>query len=501
MQIRRSAKAIVTAIGVGVVATPLASAPAAAAPPKPTLQLSPCRLPGIEREVRCASYEVYENRSTRAGRKIALKVIVVPAVKASGHAPVLEFFGGPGQTASELAQYYAGSWENLQNDVIFIDQRGTGNGNRLDCDNLPGSSDNPQGYLEPVFQASLFQACRERLERKFDLTQYTTPNAVDDFDDVRSALGYDKLNLEGGSYGSRAILTYLRRHPQHVQSVWIVSSDTFGFKNPLYHARSAEEALDGILLDCAADARCRAAYPNPRADLQAVLRRLQSKPATVTFRLDGQQVRIVLDRDSFAEGLRAAMYDLDNQMMLPFMLKRAREGDLSAFARAAYVNKRALRDGLRYGLLQTIVCNEDADRIAPYEVERATVDTFLGDARVRQQLEACAVWPKAKLPADYAAPFESQIPAIIVSGSHDPATPVRWGERMAVYLPNSIQLVVPGGHSPSNDCANALGQQLFADVPIGKIDTQCTRTLRRPPFFVPKRERRVSRSASRQQSA
>lgn len=61
--------------------------------------------------------------------------------------------------------------------------------------------------------------CARELSSRADLRHYLTPYAMDDLDDLRSALGYEKLNLLGTSYGTRAALVYLRRHGDHVRSV------------------------------------------------------------------------------------------------------------------------------------------------------------------------------------------------------------------------------------------------------------------------------------------
>ena len=48
---------------------------------------------------------------------------------------------------------------------------------------------------------------------------YTTSIAMDDLDDVRQFLGYSRINLYGGSYGTRAAITFARRHGPVVRSV------------------------------------------------------------------------------------------------------------------------------------------------------------------------------------------------------------------------------------------------------------------------------------------
>src|SRR5437763_1265060 len=82
------------------------------------------------------------------------------------------------------------------------------------------------------------------LEARCDLRLYTTTPAVDDVDDVRAALGYDRINVNGGSYGTLAALHYMRRHPEHVRTAVLEGLVTPDSRLPLYFAHGAQVALD-----------------------------------------------------------------------------------------------------------------------------------------------------------------------------------------------------------------------------------------------------------------
>ncbi|HJX27594.1 MAG TPA: hypothetical protein VJ885_06745, partial [Thermoanaerobaculia bacterium] len=59
------------------------------------LTLSPCHLEGFREEVRCGTLRVPENRATRTGRTIDLKVAVIPALRPeSAPDPLFVFAGG-----------------------------------------------------------------------------------------------------------------------------------------------------------------------------------------------------------------------------------------------------------------------------------------------------------------------------------------------------------------------------------------------------------------------
>ena len=90
---------------------------------------------------------------------------------------------------------------------------------------------------------------------------------MDDLDDVRAWLGYERINLFGLSYGTRAVLVYMRQHPDRVRSAILMGVAPTYLKMPLYHARAARRAMDLLLEECAGDAACHQAFPETSARL------------------------------------------------------------------------------------------------------------------------------------------------------------------------------------------------------------------------------------------
>src|ERR1041385_6472922 len=104
---------------------------------KPTapasISLTPCEVPGpnpsTKDKARCGTFEVYEDRERKAGRKIALKIVVYPATGPNKAAdPLFYIPGGPGSSATEDAPYVAQQAAKIRElrDLVFVDQRGTG---------------------------------------------------------------------------------------------------------------------------------------------------------------------------------------------------------------------------------------------------------------------------------------------------------------------------------------------------------------------------------------
>ena len=136
-------------------------------------------------------------------------------------------------------------------------------------------------------------------------------------------------------------------------------------------------------------------------------------------------------------------------------------------------------------MLLSVTCREDVARIRPGEIDRETDNTFLGSARVRQQMAACAEWPQGNVPPDFAAPLRSNVPVLLISGNLDPVTTPAWGEVAAGYFTRGLHLVVPGGHAPSNDCTISIIRAFMRDASVQGLDTSCVAALRPPAFALP----------------
>src|SRR3954465_2625597 len=180
-------------------------------------RLHPCEIAEGPPDAYCGTFRVFENRAAASGRTIDLKIVVAPALRRDPKSdPIFVFEGGPGGGAATLASQRVPMFRRFQTDrdVVLVDQRGTGESNPLDCAAGDDSEDLSSVDEYPVQR---FRTCLETL--KADAALYTTSIAMDDIDDVRRFLGYDAVNLWGGSYGTRAALVYLKQHEASVRSV------------------------------------------------------------------------------------------------------------------------------------------------------------------------------------------------------------------------------------------------------------------------------------------
>jgi pimeloyl-ACP methyl ester carboxylesterase len=373
----------------------------------------------------------------------------------------------------------------VDRDLVFVDQRGTGDSNRLGCDPSPEELDAIES--DDGRSTSRLKTCLTALDA--DPRLYTTSIAMDDLDDVRAFLGYDRINLWGGSYGTRAALVYLRQHPAHVRSVILDGVAPQDMRLPLHTARDAQRALDRLMADCAADAACAAAYPSLDADTKAFFARLAGGGVAVSglHPRTGRPIALTLTHRDAALVVFRALYSPEVASLLPRVLTEAAAGRYEgllalAFSSAPQGDKRDMAIGMHL----SVVCAEDIPRISNTDRDRAASLGFLGAALFEAQYEACGFWPRGEVPADYYAPVVSDVPVLVFSGADDPITPPAWGEHVVPTLSRSKHIVVPGaGHiTLTRGCVPQLVSAFLANARVEDVDAACTGSLSRPPFFV-----------------
>lgn len=454
-------------------------------------RLTPCTVEGVAEELFCGTYAVWENRTTRQGRKIDLHIVMVPGLGNDlAPDPIVSFAGGPGDFATNSARGWVEDHEiRAHRDIVLVDQRGTGSSHRLDC-TLPKDPGDVQAYFEPSLPPAEVRRCRAELDPIADLTQYTTSIAADDIDEVRAWLGYDKINLEGGSYGTRAAQVYLRRHGDHVRTATLTGVVAMEQYTPLFHARDGKRALDLLFDTCARTPACATAFPDLRVEHERVLAGLERERgrATVNSPVDNHPVPVTIPRDIFAEQIRFALYNANSASTVPYVIHRAAQGDFDPFARLAMLWEPFLRKILAYGMHLSVTCAEDVPFIAPGAVGPAITGTYLRGYRVLQQIAACREWPRGDIPADFHQPVTSDVPVLLVSGQYDPITPPHWADQVAPHFTHGLHLIVPDGHHGSGglshqECLDGLLTKFIERGTSAGLDTSCVATMKRPPFI------------------
>jgi pimeloyl-ACP methyl ester carboxylesterase len=449
-----------------------------------SIPFEPCRTADGNTEGLCGTYEVYENRTLKTGRKIALNIMVLPAL--SDKPAVDAWFplgGGPGQSA--VTAYPSAGFTvkvRQQRDVVLVDQRGTGGSNPLPC-NLRDPK-NPQELIGDSMPLDKVRACRAELEKKADLTQYTTSISADDLDDVRRAMGYDKINVFGASYGTLAGLVYLRRHGDHVRTLTLEAVATPNYRIPLPFARTIQSSIDGLIDRCAADAACNKDYPDLKKEFRAIVDRLEKSPAHFELtNAAGEAQTVTLSRGMFVADLRPVLYIPSLVSQFPYLIHRAYQGDWSSYAAAVTAVRAAIDKAVDRGMSLSVVCAEALPGMTESMIRRETAGTYLGDFQVRIYQKACHEWARGSIPRDFYDPIHSAVPTLLISGALDPATPPEASAQAARDLSNSRVVVVKNGtHGTGSPCIDRLISEFVSQGSVTGLDASCADQIPLPPF-------------------
>jgi pimeloyl-ACP methyl ester carboxylesterase len=448
-------------------------------------KLKPCRLEGINQELLCGKLTVFENRETRTGRTIDLNVVVLPAFDQRNKAePLFDLAGGPGASSVDGAGFYAGPGKDYRHrhDVVCVDQRGTGKSNQLA---IPRDK-TPSYHLSEMYPVDYVREMRHELEQRADLTKYTTSIAMDDLDDVRAWLGYDQINLFGLSYGTRAALVYMRRHPEHVRSAILAGVAPTDLKMPLHHAESAARAIDLLLDECERDAACHTAFPQIRDDWRNVLAQVEKQPARVEYSSPGKAgTTVEIQCGVFGEKIRSWMYGRDKSARIPLIVHHAATGDFAPFLQQAIGP--SIPDFVADGMYLSVTCAEDVLFINQDESAQLNAGNPFGNYRVFQQTRACGMWPRGEIPGDFLEPVRSNAPVLIFSGNMDPVTPPKYGEEVARHLPNSRHIIIPeAGHGVDGlkdpGCVDRIAIEFLEKGDAKNLDVSCVEGMAPPPF-------------------
>jgi pimeloyl-ACP methyl ester carboxylesterase len=492
-----------------VAASALVVSPAAAAQARyePRFESAPCPpipfpLPALE-NARCGFLVVPENRSQPEGRKIRLAVAIVPAVaQQPAPDPLVHLTGGPGGIAILEAQALVDAGFNRDRDLILMDQRGTlFSEPALTCEVIDRF--NRLQVALPLDARSTrrkhvaaTRRCRRQLvARGIDIAAYNTTENAADFADLRRALGYDRWNVFGVSYGTDLALTILRDHPEGIRSVILDSTVPPSVVELSEFWPNARDAFQNIFRACTAQARCRSSFPNLERTFTRLVRRLESDPVrtTVSDPATDQQTPVVLDGGALANWLVGMSFFTPSFADVPSWIAQLAAGDPQSIAtsRLAQVTPPGF---VGYGLTFGVICSE----WFPFDSEREVLakgrDVLLRYPRsvlaqppqFTYMFDDCRVWDVPAAPDSVRESTESEVPTLILSGSFDAVTPLAWAYAAAETLPNSRIASIPGvGHfvAPESPCAQSVIASflLRPDAP----DTNCVATLRPPTFVTP----------------
>jgi pimeloyl-ACP methyl ester carboxylesterase len=434
----------------------------------------------MERSAECHTLKVPLNWAAPEDTSIDLFVAVLAARQESGNEPLFILAGGPGQAASDLGLLVRLGFAKVRQtrDIVLLDQRGSGRSAPFDC---PVQND-AEAY-EPFDLEKTrthFADCIQKFGH--DTSHFQTEDAVRDLDHVRQHLGYDKVSLWGGSYGTRLGLQYLKRFPDKVQAA--VLDGVTPPNKPLFKVvpRFAQASLDQLVTDCAKDDECARRFPEfgQISPMDVMAEFLIPTP-------DGMEYReLPLESNVIAEAMRGVLYNVHRSSILPMALHELQSGRNPSILSALLADViGTMSEKMSSGLTFSVLCAEDYALTTSEEAEAAAVGSFHQNTFYKPFSAACDLFNTKPIPDDYTSPVTSDIPVLLLSGKIDPITPPELAEEALKTLSRGTHIVAPAtGHGVTlTECV----PQLIADFlndPDADVDSTCVADRTRPPFVL-----------------
>jgi len=435
-----------------------------------------CHLPGIEEALRCVTLPVPVEEGKPA--TLNLHVTVAPALRQGARPdPLFVLAGGPGEAGSDVLPLLYTAFRRVRptRDIVFIDQRGTGLSGKLDCP----TDQNEDATLSDADVDAALKRCIAASKAPF--AAYTTAAAARDVDAVRRALGYQRINLWGGSYGTRLAQTVARTYPATVRTLVL---DAVAAPDQVIPAggRDSQAVLDRLFVQCTQDAACARAYPNLRTEFDALVRKLDGGPLRLNLPdpRTARDVDVAMTSTRLLDTVRNMLYNPADARRLPFLVHSASAGRWQPFVARRNLAADFASDGAPATLLHlAVICAEDMPRFTPAlaasdasPLTRALADRLRGLCRT-MNVPAVPV----TLPTRIAAP------ALLLSGALDPVTPPHRARAAANYMDHAQLLTAPNvGHGVSQlGCAPRL-LRAFLDRPDAKVDGACLNDIPAPTF-------------------
>ncbi|MBV7412526.1 alpha/beta hydrolase [Dermabacteraceae bacterium TAE3-ERU27] len=455
-----------------------------------------------ESEFLCAKVKVPLRWDAPDQDTIELAVLKVPA-RGERKGSILVNPGGPGGSGVEFAAQAAntGFSADIRDafDIVGFDPRGVSASSPVDCvddaelDKLLSDEEaEPVSDEKGTLDETEFAETREKAkdyakkcqQRSGKILGYLdTWSAARDLDVLRAAVGSEKLDYLGYSYGTYLGASYAELYPQragrmvldgaldpNVSSAQLTEAQLAGF----------EDSLRRYVKHCQANADCplTGSVEDGMKQISDFLERSETAPLTGK---DGRKLTLPL-------ALTAVILPLYSDSSWPFLtqaLQGAFKGDPALmFYLADLGNSRnpdgSFKDNSKEAI-GAINCldhpvmarKEDMDAQSKKMVKE---HPYLGRYFVYGSL-GCLDWPVA--PVREPAPIHAKGtgPILVIGTTHDPATPYAWAVAMHKQLENSRLITFEGdGHTAygrSGGCVEKVVDRFFLTGQAPDGDVRC----------------------------
>ncbi|MGN9785433.1 alpha/beta hydrolase [Nonomuraea sp. ZG12] len=409
--------------------------------------------------VRCGKLSVPLDYGAPDGERIDLALIKLAATDKKNRIGSLLFnFGGPGASGVDTLDQAAKSLSALRAryDLISFDPRGVERSSGVRC----GSPADLDAYtaMDTLPVNAETRAKVDAANKRFAelcgrdageiLPFVGTASASRDMDRIRAALGEEKLNYVGMSYGTQLGAVYATQFPGNVGRMVLDAplDPRVGFRErTLAQTRGFQRAYESFLKACVRE-RCEVgeSVAAANANVERLMNQLTKQPLKVRQRELTQGLAVT--------GVAAALYSELTWPLLGNALGQALQGDGSAllYLSDSYTGRRP--DGT-YSTQMTsfpaITCVDTTERPSEAMLRR-TQDAAMKISPLFGSEGSgglCRVWPAKGSDEATRVNATGSAPILVVGGKNDPATPYQWAPKLTAQLKTATLVTYQGeGH-------------------------------------------------------
>jgi pimeloyl-ACP methyl ester carboxylesterase len=397
---------------------------------------------------------VKENRSNPKSNLIELAFVRLKSTAEKPGYPVVYLEGGPGGSAINIARVpeYMKAFQKLREvgDVILLDQRGVGrskpNLTRLSTESLPTDVFLNKETAVRAFKERAKIAVEHFRSQGVDILAYNTIESAHDVEDLRKALGAEKLSLVGFSYGTHLGLACIRYHGANLNRVMLLGTEGPDHTDKL--PSTSDKSLERLAQIVAKDSEIGSKMPDLVGTLKRVLDRFEKEPVTVT--ITDQRSRKPVDVKVGKAGLQhLIMRDLGDTNDLPIFpawFYTMDKSDYSILKR--FVERRYNQYSTGISVMTLVMdISSGVSKARKAQIEKEAKTTMLGDIVNFPISEMGDVIGNPDLGDEYRSPIKTNVPTLFISGTLDNNTqPFQADEVRKTFKTSTHIIVENAGH-------------------------------------------------------
>ena len=425
------------------------------------------------------------------------QIIEIALIRKSGTEnlnPLLINPGGPGASGFDYVRdnYQTLGTEALRKNfqLIGFDPRGVGRSAPVTCNN---ESLKDQVYYEesgfPLGSQDDFAFSKDLLERfaascqekGFDVAYFNTQQAARDMNLIRAALGVEKLDYLGFSYGTEHGATYIALIPDRVGKFVLdgaVDPTLTSAQGTVNQVAGFDKAFRSYLADCLADSDC----PFAGSVEQAI-----TQVGELLVELETTQLPTQYERDAGLTvalyGIIAALYSQQSWPYLSQAFQEAFDGDGSTLLLLAdFYNDKDPGGGYLSNISEANVAINCADeRVEPGEFESLREDVLVASSVFGKYFGypelSCLGWPEGKSMVELDFAVWLTTGPLVVGTTGDPATPYQQAVSLSKLLSGAHLVTFEGeGHTAygSSDCVNKYVEEYLRNGNLTSSELRCS---------------------------